>query len=93
MVSGQYIRQGQGQVAQMREIAAALGNENTDATMEGLEVSFEECAKRHVEFVSVVMMMVQTSSLETLLRALRELLYPAKTVMTLSCYIFVISTV
>ena len=91
MVSEQRIHPGQ--IAEMREIAAALGNEAMGATMESMGISFEDCATRHVEFVSVVMMMVQTSSLETLLRALRELLYPAKTVMTLSCYIFVISTV
>ena len=54
MVSGQYIRQGQGQVAQMREIAAALGNEAMGANMEGLEVSFEGCAKRHAEAVNLV---------------------------------------
>ena len=83
MVSGHYIRQGQ--VAQMSEIAAVLGNEAMGATMESMGRSFEDCATRHVEFVSVVMMMVQTSSLETLRRALRELLYPAKTIMTVSC--------
>ena len=79
-----YIRQGQ--VAQMSEIAAVLGNEAMGATMESMGRSFEDCATRHVEFVSVVMMMVQTSSLETPLGALRELLlYPAKTIMTVSC--------
>ena len=62
MVSEQYIRQGQGQVAQMREIAAALGNEAMGATMESMGISFEDSATRHVEFVSVVMMMVQTSA-------------------------------
>ena len=52
MVSEQYIRQGE--VAEMREIAAALGNEAMGATMEGLEVSFEGCAKRHAETVNLV---------------------------------------
>ena len=52
MVSEQYIRQEK--VAKMREIAAVIGNENTDASMEGLEVSFKGCAKRHAETVNLV---------------------------------------
>ena len=61
MVSGQYIRQGQGQVAQMRGIAAVLGNEAMGANTEGLEVSFEGCAKRHVEFVRVGAVVIERS--------------------------------
>ena len=52
MVSEQRINQGQ--VAEMREIAAALGNEAMGANTEGLEVSFEGCAKRHAETVNPV---------------------------------------
>ena len=52
MVSEQRIHPGQ--IAEMREIAAALGNEAMGANMEGLEVSFEGCAKRHVEVVNLV---------------------------------------
>ena len=52
MVSEQRIHPGE--VAEMREIAAALGNEAMGANTEGLEVSFEGCAKRHVEFVNLV---------------------------------------
>ena len=52
MVSEQYIRQEK--VAKMREIVAVIGNENTGATIEGLEVSLKGCAKRHVEFVNLV---------------------------------------
>ena len=52
MVSEQYIRQGE--VAEMSEIVAVIGNENTGATIEGLEVSLKGCAKRHAETVNPV---------------------------------------
>ena len=52
MVSEQRIHPGQ--IAEMREIVAALGNEAMGANMEGLEVSFEGCAKRHAETVNLV---------------------------------------
>ena len=52
MVSEQYIRQGE--VAEMREIAAALGNEAMVATTNSMGVSYENRARRHVEFANLV---------------------------------------
>ena len=52
MVSEQRIHPGE--VAEMREIAAALGNEAMGATMDSMGVSYEDRAKRHVEFVNLV---------------------------------------
>ena len=43
-----------GQVAQMREIAAALGNEAMVATTNSMGVSYENRARRHVEFANLV---------------------------------------
>ena len=52
MALEQYIRQGE--VAEMREIVAALGTEAMGATMDSMGVSYEDRARRRVEFVNLV---------------------------------------